>query len=151
MRRAARIDGNQPDIVKALQAAGATVRSLAAVGSGCPDLLVGFRGQNFLLEVKDGRLPPSERGLSEDEAAFHSQWRGQVLTVLDAHDALRAIGSTAVAHPVLRRRGAKRPRPVTILHESDSLMGPWTAVPAGQRSRKRYVRPITVLDGKDSL
>ena len=44
MRRAARIDRNQPEIVKALRQVGAHVTSLAAVGDGVPDLLVGFQG-----------------------------------------------------------------------------------------------------------
>ena len=52
MRRAAKIDANQTEIVKALRQVGASVQSLASTGKGCPDLLVGFRGVNWLLEVK---------------------------------------------------------------------------------------------------
>ena len=48
-----RTDGNQAEVVAALQAYGASVQSLAGVGKGCPDLLVGFRGVTYLLEVKD--------------------------------------------------------------------------------------------------
>ncbi len=55
MRRAANVDRNQPEIVAALRAAGATVEYLHAVGGGCPDLLVGYRGANYVLEVKEGR------------------------------------------------------------------------------------------------
>ena len=64
MRRAARIDKNHDDIVQALRAVGATVQSLAAVGSGVPDLLVGFRKQTFLVEVKDGQASPSAKKLN---------------------------------------------------------------------------------------
>ncbi|HJP47915.1 hypothetical protein [Acinetobacter venetianus] len=46
MRRAAKIDANQTEIVKALRKFGASVQSLASTGKGCPDLLVGFRGMN---------------------------------------------------------------------------------------------------------
>jgi hypothetical protein len=50
MRRAAKIDANQPQIVEALRKAGATVHSLAAVGNGIPDLLVGaMRKPNVIL------------------------------------------------------------------------------------------------------
>ena len=59
-----RIDDNQEGIVAALREAGATVQSTAAVGSGCPDLIVGYEGRNFLLEVKDGEKPPSRRALT---------------------------------------------------------------------------------------
>ena len=45
MRRAARTDSNHEEIVKALRAVGATVQSLAGVGHGVPDLLVGYQGK----------------------------------------------------------------------------------------------------------
>ena len=41
MRRAARTDANQAEIVAALRGVGASVQPLHAVGQGCPDLLVG--------------------------------------------------------------------------------------------------------------
>ena len=91
MRRAARVDANQPEIVAALRRCGCTVQSLAMVGKGCPDLLVGFRGQNVLLEVKDGAKPPSRRRLTPDETTWHASWRGQVVTVASIEDALNVI------------------------------------------------------------
>lgn len=93
MRRAARVDENQAEIVQALRAAGASVQSLAAVGQGVPDLLVGHRQVTFLLEVKDGRKPPSARKLTPDEAAWHDAWRGLVVVVASVDEALRAIGA----------------------------------------------------------
>jgi hypothetical protein len=92
MRRAAKIDANQPDIVKALVQAGCSVRSLAAVGQGFPDLIVGRQGWNYLLEVKDGTLSPSKRALTEDEAEFHASWRGNVFIVNTVAEALEAVG-----------------------------------------------------------
>jgi hypothetical protein len=95
MRRAAKVDDNQTAIVKALRAVGATAQSLAAIGCGCPDLLVGYRGGTYLLEVKDGRKPPSARQLTPDEQAWHAAWRGwPAYTVLSVEHALRAIGAT---------------------------------------------------------
>jgi hypothetical protein len=93
MRRAAKIDANQTQVVLALQAAGATVQSLAAVGQGVPDLLVGFQGKTLLMEVKDGQKPPSARRLTEDQLKWHGVWRGGPLAVVDGVDAaLRALG-----------------------------------------------------------
>ena len=91
MRRAARIDANQTQIVSALRSVGASVELLSAVGKGCPDLLVGYRGMNILMEVKDGRKPPSERKLTSDQIVWHTQWKGVVFLVTSVHDALDAL------------------------------------------------------------
>lgn len=96
MRRAAKVDANQAEIVAALRKVGATVQSLAATGSGVPDLLVGFRGNTFLIEVKDGRLPPSARELTPDQIEWHVEWRGGACTVVNSvGEALAFIGATA--------------------------------------------------------
>ncbi len=63
----AKIDANQNDIVKALRKIGAFVQSLATIGKGCPDLLVGYRGKWHLMEVKDAKKTPSQRELTKDE------------------------------------------------------------------------------------
>ena len=91
MRTAARIDANQSEIVVALRQIGATVQTLHQVGRGCPDLLVGFRGVNILLEVKDGSKPPSARKLTPDEYSWHKDWRGQVAVVKSIEDAIDVL------------------------------------------------------------
>ena len=91
MRRAARTDANQAAIVRALESLGCTVQSLAAVGGGVPDLLIGWRGLNLLLEVKDGGKPPSERKLTPDQVRWHRDWRGQVAVVETVDDAIQAV------------------------------------------------------------
>ena len=91
MRRRAKIDANQSDIVAVLRQMGVSVQSLAAVGSGCPDLLCGWRGRNYLLEVKDGSKPPSERTLTRDQVEWHSTWPGQVAVVYSVSDAIDVV------------------------------------------------------------
>lgn len=93
MRRAAKTDANQTQVVSALRAAGATVQSLAAIGKGAPDLLVAFRGEMFLLEVKDGAKPPSARELKDDQVKWHEAWGAPVSVVLGPEQALQAIGA----------------------------------------------------------
>ena len=93
MRKTARVDANQAAIVEALRAIGASVQSLAMVGRGVPDLLVGFRAQNWLLEVKDGAKPDSARRLTPDEATWHDGWRGQVATVASIEEAIELVSS----------------------------------------------------------
>lgn len=90
-RRAARVDSNHAEIVKALRSIGCSVVSLAPLGNGCPDLLVGIFGRNILMEIKDGEKPPSQRLLSPMEREFHSTWKGQLVTVLTVDDAIRAV------------------------------------------------------------
>ncbi len=89
--RAARIDENQPDIVAALRQIGATVQPLHTVGSGCPDLLVGYRGQNFLLEVKNPKQKPSDQRLTPDQVKWHGEWRGVVHIVKSEDDAIAIV------------------------------------------------------------
>ena len=91
MKRAAKIDANQTEIVQALRAIGCTVQSLAVVGNGVPDLLVGTNNRTLLLEVKDGKKIPSERALTPDQLKWHANWRGGTLAVVcDVESAIRA-------------------------------------------------------------
>lgn len=93
MRRAARTDANQTDIVDALRDVGASVSVTSMVGSGFPDIVVGYRGINYLMEIKDGSKPPSKRRLTSDEQEFHDLWRGSVIVVQNVDEALKAIGA----------------------------------------------------------
>ena len=77
-----------------LKGVGASVLHLHQLGQGVPDLLVGFRGREYLLELKDGSKPPSKRKLTPDEEAWHDEWRGSVYVVNDVDEALEAIGAT---------------------------------------------------------
>lgn len=90
--RKARVDDNQREVVAALRKAGCSVEHLHAVGKGVPDLLVGVRTKNYLVEVKDGSKPPSARKLTDRQEEWHLRWRGQVLTVTSPEDALRQLG-----------------------------------------------------------
>lgn len=74
-------DRNHSSIVRDLRSVGASVQSLASIGKGCPDILVGFRGRNFIFEIKDPEQPPSKRSLTRYEAGWHEGWKGQVGTV----------------------------------------------------------------------
>lgn len=78
-----RVDDNQSKVVKALRDLGATVQHLHAVGKGCPDIVVGFKGKNLLLEIKDG----DKKVLTPDQVNWHKLWKGQVNVVTSADDA----------------------------------------------------------------
>ena len=90
--KAARADANQPAIVAAWRNVGATVTLLHRVGMGCPDALVGYRGINYLAEIKDGAKPPSARTLTPLQVDWHRDWRGTVYVVKDVTEALGMLG-----------------------------------------------------------
>jgi len=94
IRRAARVDANHAEIVAALRAIGASVADTCGVGGGFPDLVAGFRGANWLLEVKDGAKYPSARKLTEDQQTFAQAWRGQWACVESVDDAIRVVTAT---------------------------------------------------------
>jgi len=109
-KRAARRDDNEELIVSTLRAAGASV-TVIGMGDGVPDLLCGFRGTTYLLEVK---APLGPRGgnrgrstgaarvsaggdgtLSRDQLAWWAAWRGAPpVIVRTPAEALAAIGAT---------------------------------------------------------
>ena len=89
--RGHRTDANQTAIVETLRQCGATVQPLHQVGSGCPDLLVGFGGKNLLLEVKNGANRPSKRKLTPDQIQWHERWRGRVAVVESPQAAIAVL------------------------------------------------------------
>lgn len=91
MKKFGRVDANQKEIVSALRKLGCSVTSLANVGAGVPDLLVGYKGVNYLLEVKNGKKPPSERRLTSDQQTFHAHWNGCISVVSSAETAISAV------------------------------------------------------------
>lgn len=95
MRRAAKIDSNQPDIIKALRQVGARVQPIHTVGKGCPDLLVAYRDRWHVLELKDGAKVPSKQTLTEDEERWHDEFGQQapVHVCNSVESALKVIGA----------------------------------------------------------
>lgn len=90
----ARVDANQPAIVEALRKMGASVLHLHTIGKGAPDIAIGYKGKNALIEIKDGSKPPSARQLTEDEKKFHAEWRGQVAIINSVDEAIDFIKTT---------------------------------------------------------
>ena len=66
MRYASKIDANQNSIVKALRKAGATVLITSQLKNAF-DILIGYQSSIYIVEIKDGNKPPSQRKLSEGE------------------------------------------------------------------------------------
>lgn len=60
------------------------------LGGATIDLCVGYRGKNFLLEVKK---PNAKIKLKPSQVKFIQEWNGQVNVVQDLRDALFIIGA----------------------------------------------------------
>lgn len=82
MRRAARVDANQTQVIEALRAAGAYVWII-----GLPvDLLVGYKNHTMLMEIKAG---PKKR-LTALQQDFFEKWAGGTLVRVDGAEAALA-------------------------------------------------------------
>jgi hypothetical protein len=94
------VDANQAALVTHARAFGASWVSLASLGSGVPDGLLGLHGHTFLVEFKTakGTLTPDQRD-------FIDLWRGGPVYLLrTTEDVERLISG------VLPKRRAARPR-----------------------------------------
>lgn len=91
MRRAARIDANQPAVVEALRSIGAEVTHIHPLGGGVSDLLCSFRQKWFVLEVKDGEKPPSARKLTDDEKTWIGRQNAPVFIVNSPEEAIGVL------------------------------------------------------------
>lgn len=71
-----RVDKNQKEIVEYLRAKGCSVLDLHGVGKGAPDLCVGYRGCNLLLEIK------SKKGKQNKlQQKWEQEWGGLMFIV----------------------------------------------------------------------
>jgi hypothetical protein len=96
MRRRGKTDGNQTRLVKFLNDLGALVADTSGLGEGFPDLVVGWRGDVYLVEVKNDAMPPSKRGLTDAEQNFHARWKhivpARLWIVKDEDEVLAMLG-----------------------------------------------------------
>ena len=90
-RKRGRVDQNQKEIVKGLRDEGASVEILSNVGGGVPDLLVGWNGKNFLLEVKSTVTNYGRSGLNSMQQDWFSKWNGHASVVSSLEEAIEVV------------------------------------------------------------
>ena len=92
-RRAAKIDANQPEIVKTLRKIpGVTVQL------GVDDIFVGYQGKNYWFEIKEpgavskrtGEINPSAKEPSQIK--LEKEWTGHYKIIWNVHQILYEIG-----------------------------------------------------------
>lgn len=86
-RRAAKVDANQPEIVKAFRDLGWYVLIISQL-KNCCDIIVSKKGRTIAVEIKDGSKPPSQQKLSEGEVKFKNEWQGEYMIVNCVEDIL---------------------------------------------------------------
>lgn len=86
MRRRAKVDGNHAEIVDAFRKAGCSVVSLAPIGGGVPDLIVGSDGYNVMVEVKQ---PKGQRNLLQRQ--FDHEWNGWIEVIRSTDEAMALV------------------------------------------------------------
>lgn len=88
--RARRTDSNHTEIAEAFEKLGFSVDKTNDLW----DLTIGYGGLTLLVEVKDGKKPPSKRRLTARAKKFHDTWKGgiRVITCLeDVEEAARTM------------------------------------------------------------
>jgi hypothetical protein len=86
-----RVDSNQKYIVDGLRKFGATVLHTHTLKNAF-DVLVGYEGKDFKMEIKDGKKPPSQRKLTPGELKFKNEWKGsEYHIVMSLEEAIRII------------------------------------------------------------
>jgi hypothetical protein len=84
-RRAARIDSNQPEIVKALESIpGITVQA------GHDDILVGYKCRTYWFEIKSG----AKKKMRPSQEKLFARWTGHYQVVSTLDEILLAMGVT---------------------------------------------------------
>ena len=90
MRKRARVDANQKQIVSQIRGIGCSVLHTHQLGKGAPDIIVGYNLNNYLIEIKDGDKPLAQQKLTPDEIQFQAEWQGNY-HVVNSFDQLKDI------------------------------------------------------------
>jgi hypothetical protein len=85
-RYAKKRDASERPIIAALKSMGMDVYQIDRP----VDLVCGFRGANYLVEVKTGKAKPNP-----EQANFLETWRGQAVVLRNATDAINWAGEVA--------------------------------------------------------
>ncbi len=102
--RAAKVDANQPEIVKALKALNFAVYYTHTVGGDFPDLVVARDGFNVLVEIKQAKGK-----LSKGQLDWHQNWPGWVVVIKSVEDCER-LSKIVDNEKAARLRGIAEPR-----------------------------------------
>lgn len=93
MRTAARTDSNHKEIVEGLRKYGASILGVHQL-KNCFDILVGYKGKDYIMEIKNGKNPPSKNKLTKGEQQFRNNWKGGKYNIVySLEDAIKVINN----------------------------------------------------------
>lgn len=84
-RAIAKADGNQPELVKFIRGLGASFQHTHTI-PGALDGIIGYRGIDIRVEIKDPSRPPSARRLTIEEQKTFDEWRGRKPVVIETEE-----------------------------------------------------------------
>ncbi len=87
MIRAAKKDDNHAEIAKFFKDNGWSVLDISQL-KNCADIIIGRGLQTVIIEIKDGKKPPSQRKLTAGEFKFSKEWCGEYREVHSINDAM---------------------------------------------------------------
>ena len=88
MTYAKRVDLNHQEVVKTLRSLGASVFDASRMGQGFPDLVVGYKQQTVLVEIKSSE----QKRFTNAQLKFMAEWKGSaVVRINDIDGAIRLI------------------------------------------------------------
>lgn len=82
---AKKADANQPEIVKILRAMGASFQHTHQI-AGALDGVVGYKGIDQRVEIKDPSQPPSARRLTVKEEETFDDWKGRKPVIIETEE-----------------------------------------------------------------
>lgn len=89
-----RTDVNHVAIKLAFSHLGCSVADARLMGQGFPDLVIGYRGQNLLVEVKKPRGPRAKADDRKDtQKDFAATWKGQAPAIVRTIDDVQKLVS----------------------------------------------------------
>jgi hypothetical protein len=94
MRFAKRTDENHRAVVDGIRAHFGplvSVDDLSGTGMGTPDIAAGYKGLNYLFEIKDPGKSASRRRLTPAQERWHAKWKGQVAVIHTAEEAIEIM------------------------------------------------------------
>ncbi len=88
----AQTDKNHSSLLKLIRTIPkVTICDLSGTGGGCPDVMLGYMGQNILIEIKRPDVAPSASKLNDKQEEWHGKWTGQVAIVRTFDDVLGVL------------------------------------------------------------
>ena len=88
-----RTDKNHSALLKLIKTIpGVSIQDLGWASGGVPDTMLGFRGRNYLVEIKRPDTAPSKSKLNDAQVEWHETWRGQVAVCRTFSDVLKVLG-----------------------------------------------------------